>query len=580
MKRTIWTRIAQSVCAAAVAVAGTQAQAVIVLRDTGGGNVNAYELVTATQNWAGAKVNSQIAFPGAGSLPGSGVIGHLATITSANESAVVRGLSSGDPWIGLTDKAGDATGAFEGGNQSGFPVPAQGNTPIAGQRGHGWAWVTGEALTFHNWNGAGEPNGNTGENHVQLTGAGLWNDLNESSVRNYVREWDNVATASSLAMWKVQDIRTASTAANFVTLARSADPNVTTTTYHDTIDFNSAGGQFAVANPPFPQGGGDNFMTRSTAFIKIPTSGVYTINGEHDDDVFVEIGTNYGSVISLDGGAGGGNARQVFLTAGVYAVEVIHREGGGGDYVEFGMGLGTLANGNPALALVGSAGHPAGIQIHQSAAALGGLTPVSPQANIPAGWQVTVQTAAGSPGLLPGNEVNDLGEGLFLLANGGAPEATAVLPIINVTDNNFPAGTTEEHFAFYAKGFVDVLDNTSVNAALYVSSDDGFRLLVNGVIVSEFAGPTGNSDTISAMLNLKENDLIEIIFFEQGGGEFVNLSLDFDGLLATTGDRRFLGDPLGGIIIRQQPFVIPEPATALMGLMGVLAIGARRRRVA
>lgn len=580
MKRSIWTRIAQSFCAAGLLMAGTSAQAVIVLSDNGSGGINAYELITAQQNWAGAKANSQIAFPGAGSLPGSGVIGHLATITSQHESNVVKGLNGGEAWIGLTDAPGDAPGAFEGGNQTGFPVPAQGSTPVAGQRGHGWAWVTGEALTFHNWNGNGEPNNFNGiEHHAHLTGGNAaWNDNDGAGSRNFIREWDNVGTANTLAMWKVQDIRTASTAGDFVTLARNADPNVTTTTYHSTLNFGSGNDQYAGGDL-FPQGNGDNFMTRSTAFIKIPTSGVYTINGAHDDDVFAQIGTSFGNVTSLDGGAGGGNARQVFLTAGVYAIEVIHREGAGGDYLEFGMGAGVLPNGSPSLALVGSGAHPAGIQIHQSADALGGLTQQVAVANVPLGWTFTVQTLANSPGLGLGGTIDNSGEAVALALGGGAPEGSGTLQTIDLGTGQFPGGT--DQFVFYAKTYIDILTaEGTLTAALHVSSDDGFRLLVNGVTVSEFNSGTGDSNTISAMLNLKDNDLIELFVFEQGGDEQARLRLDFDGLLSTTSDRIFLGAAGSPIRALLDPIIVPEPASALLGLMGVLAIGARRRRVA
>lgn len=36
-----------------------------------------------------------------------------------------------------------------------------------------WAWITGEAWTYSNWN-AGEPNGGTGENYLALDARGTW----------------------------------------------------------------------------------------------------------------------------------------------------------------------------------------------------------------------------------------------------------------------------------------------------------------------------------------------------------------------------------------------------------------------
>ena len=370
------------------------------------------------------------------------------------------------------------------------------------------------------------------------------------------------------------------TNANYVDLARNpTGPNVTMTeTFHQTINFTTGGSEQFGGDENFPRGGGDNFLIRATGFIKIPTTGIYTINGAHDDAFFVNIGTNYNAGTGIDEqNCCGSNPRQVFLTAGVYPVEVIMAEFGGGEHVEFGIGAGVLANGSPALALAGAAGHPAGIQIHQSAAALGGLTPV-PQNFVPQGWTVQVQNASATPGVV-GGTVDNINEGVALINGGGAPEAQAITSLLNFTDNAFPAGTNEDDFALYARGFVDVLfDSGQITGALFVNSDDGFRLLVNGQVVSEFAGPTGGSNTLSGIVTLKDNDLIEFFFFERGGGEFAFLQFDVDGSGATTGDRFFLGDTGGGIAIRTA--LIPEPASALLGVMGMGVLGLRRRRTA
>jgi hypothetical protein len=72
---------------------------------------------------------------------------HLVTISSAAENELVR-PSSGFRWIGLEDIGSEGT----------------------------FTWVTGEPLSFTNWNG-GEPNGGGGENCGGMLNNGRWNDF-------------------------------------------------------------------------------------------------------------------------------------------------------------------------------------------------------------------------------------------------------------------------------------------------------------------------------------------------------------------------------------------------------------------
>lgn len=77
----------------------------------------------------------------------TGMSMHLVTISSTEENALVR-PSSGFRWIGLEDTGSE--GSF--------------------------TWVTGEPLTFTNWNG-GEPNGGGDENCGGMLNNGRWNDF-------------------------------------------------------------------------------------------------------------------------------------------------------------------------------------------------------------------------------------------------------------------------------------------------------------------------------------------------------------------------------------------------------------------
>ena len=91
--------------------------------------------------------------------------GHLVTITSAAENNFVFNTwPSG--WIGFTDEA------------------------VEGQ----WRWVTGESVTYTNWNG-GEPNNANNEDYAQFVSGGRWNDLPNVSLP-YVLEFDYIVTTS------------------------------------------------------------------------------------------------------------------------------------------------------------------------------------------------------------------------------------------------------------------------------------------------------------------------------------------------------------------------------------------------
>ncbi len=99
--------------------------------------------------------------------------GHLATITSAEENAFVWSLCGS----GLL---------FLGGYQS-FSASSPSSD---------WAWVTGEAWSYTNWN-AGEPNDGGGfdesdhsEQYLEMYSSGVWNDIYNNYTRNgYVIEY-------------------------------------------------------------------------------------------------------------------------------------------------------------------------------------------------------------------------------------------------------------------------------------------------------------------------------------------------------------------------------------------------------
>ena len=92
--------------------------------------------------------------------------GHLVTITSAAENTFVFNTwPSG--WIGFTDEVTE------------------------GQ----WRWVTGETVTYTNWNG-GEPNNAGNEDYAQFVSGGRWNDLPNTSLP-YVLEFEYIVTTTA-----------------------------------------------------------------------------------------------------------------------------------------------------------------------------------------------------------------------------------------------------------------------------------------------------------------------------------------------------------------------------------------------
>jgi hypothetical protein len=120
-----------------------------------GGNDHYYEavdLATDTFSWNTANADANL-------RTYAGLQGHLATLTSAAETAFI---------VATFPQAAQGLGYLIGGFQApGSPEPAG-----------GWQWVTGEPFVYTNW-AAGEPNNSGGtEDVIHLrNSSGQWNDL-------------------------------------------------------------------------------------------------------------------------------------------------------------------------------------------------------------------------------------------------------------------------------------------------------------------------------------------------------------------------------------------------------------------
>jgi hypothetical protein len=117
--------------------------------------------------------------------------GHLVTIADiAEQTFVFNTWPSG--WIGFNDEASE--GSF--------------------------VWVTGEPVTFTNWN-PGEPNNAGNEDYAQFVGGGKWNDLPNTSLP-YVIEFDYIVTTTP---WVLDGIVYTDATGKY-TISKSTNPSV------------------------------------------------------------------------------------------------------------------------------------------------------------------------------------------------------------------------------------------------------------------------------------------------------------------------------------------------------------------
>lgn len=331
----------------------------------------------------------------------------------------------------------------------------------------------------------------------------------------------------------------------------------------------------------------DDFALSATGTItgigtdpNLAPGGVFRFGVNSDDGFRVRINGNViGEFVDPKGPS------DVFFDAAVKngdQLSLTFFERGGGEEVEFFIDQDTSGGG---LVLVNDAGSFVGVTQGSVSA---------PFAEADFGFSTTFVQASNNAGFDAAfnnnNLVDNVDEGEALLAaGGGAVSGTRLTIQGDGPEAGFAGG---DDFAYSATGFIALLDadgnintTTSEDVSFYVNSDDGFRLRINGDVVSEFTATTGGSNTISLPITVETGDLLELIFFERSGGEFVDLFRDFDGLLGTTDDRELIGLNNSGVLITQAPFVAaPEPASiALWSALGLVLAGvgyikSRRKR--
>ncbi|MHA2296059.1 MAG: lectin-like protein [Candidatus Hodarchaeales archaeon] len=115
-------------------------------------NDHEYQLFTDSKTWTDAKADCEARG------------GHLVTISSNEENDFVSGLTEPDTsvWIGFTDEENEGD----------------------------WRWITGEPVTYTNWDSSEPNDAPPGEDHAELYSSGKWNDLPGDYGGYYVCEWD------------------------------------------------------------------------------------------------------------------------------------------------------------------------------------------------------------------------------------------------------------------------------------------------------------------------------------------------------------------------------------------------------
>ncbi len=240
-----------------------------------------------------------------------------------------------------------------------------------------------------------------------------------------------------------------------------------------------------------------------------------------------------------------------------------------------------------------------------ASAALLAVILASPSAH--AQWNVTVQNLYDNAQTatltsLIGGTIDTIVEAETVLANGGAPEATQsiatihylgtgggsnLFPAGNIGTNPFPTGSgtgsgaNKDHFALQATSLVSVVGGSTASLFFYTTTDDGFKVELNGNTVFQNNDNAYDTNRVSQEVTVRTGDLIRFVYFEREGGEFAYLYSDTDGDLSTQNDRGLLTSGANGVVVQAKPTnAVPEAGSLVLlaPVLGLIGLVARRRR--
>jgi Ca2+-binding RTX toxin-like protein len=134
-----------------------------------------YQHISSAQTWTAAKgLAESLTLSGL-----NGVSGHLVTITSAAENAIVDGLlSSGKAWIGATDSAVEGAWRWDAGPEAGAQFWAGGAIGVTINS------------NYHNWAALNPANLTPSRDYASIGSTGSWQAELQTTALGYIVEWE------------------------------------------------------------------------------------------------------------------------------------------------------------------------------------------------------------------------------------------------------------------------------------------------------------------------------------------------------------------------------------------------------